>query len=116
MPSCESKPLVSTMRPGLAGSGTLNSLPSVSTPSTSIRSSWTPAASSSGLTIRGSGDPVLERVVGTILRYNMLHRGHRVGVAVSGGIDSVSLLQVLREIAGRLDLSLAVLHLNHKLR
>ena len=40
----------------------------------------------------------------------------RVGVAVSGGADSVCLLHVLRELAPRWDLSLEVLHLNHQLR
>ena len=59
---------------------------------------------------------MLERVVGTISRYNMLQPGDRVGVAVSGGIDSVCLLHVLRDLAGPLELSLFVLHLNHRLR
>jgi tRNA(Ile)-lysidine synthase len=42
---------------------------------------------------------VLERVRKTITRYNMLPRGGRVAVAVSGGPDSVCLLHVLRELA-----------------
>jgi tRNA(Ile)-lysidine synthase len=46
----------------------------------------------------------------------MLKPGARVGVAVSGGADSVCLLHVLREIAADFQVSLAVLHLNHKLR
>ena len=40
----------------------------------------------------------------------------RVGVAVSGGADSVCLLHVLRELAPRWDLRLIVLHLDHGLR
>lgn len=48
----------------------------------------------------------------TMQRYGMLDRGRRVGVAVSGGADSVFLLHVLAE-AG---LAVAVLHVNHKLR
>jgi tRNA(Ile)-lysidine synthase len=46
----------------------------------------------------------------------MVARGMRVGVAVSGGADSVCLLHVLAELAAAWDLRLTVLHLNHKLR
>lgn len=46
----------------------------------------------------------------------MFQPGARVGIAVSGGADSVCLLHLLRELAPRWDLSLAVLHLNHRLR
>jgi tRNA(Ile)-lysidine synthase len=59
---------------------------------------------------------VVDRVARTISRYNMFASGHRVGIAVSGGADSVCLLHILREIAPRWDLSLTVLHLNHQLR
>jgi tRNA(Ile)-lysidine synthase len=51
-----------------------------------------------------------------ITRYSMFRHGARVGVAVSGGADSVCLLHVLREIAPRWNLHLHVLHLNHGLR
>lgn len=46
----------------------------------------------------------------------MLEHGQRVGVAVSGGADSVCLLHVLRELAPGRDLRLTVLHLDHGLR
>jgi tRNA(Ile)-lysidine synthase len=59
---------------------------------------------------------MLERVVQTITRYSMFQPGQRVGVAVSGGADSVCLLHVLRELAPRWDLRLTVLHLDHQLR
>jgi len=58
----------------------------------------------------------LERIAGTIERHGMMTRGQRVGVAVSGGADSVCLLHVLLELATRWDLRLSVLHLNHGLR
>jgi tRNA(Ile)-lysidine synthase len=51
-----------------------------------------------------------------ITRYSMFQRGARVGMAVSGGADSVCLLHVLLELAPRWDLQLSVLHLNHRLR
>jgi len=59
---------------------------------------------------------VLERVRKTITRYNMLPRGSRVAVAVSGGPDSVCLLHALLELAPDFDISLSVAHLNHRLR
>jgi tRNA(Ile)-lysidine synthase len=59
---------------------------------------------------------VFEQVAEIITRYSMFQRGARVGVAVSGGADSVCLLHVLLELAPRWDLRLSVLHLNHRLR
>ncbi|HTM47064.1 MAG TPA: tRNA lysidine(34) synthetase TilS [Bryobacteraceae bacterium] len=59
---------------------------------------------------------MFEPVLKTILRYNMFKPGDRVGVAVSGGADSVYLLHALAALAPRWDLSLCVLHLDHRLR
>src|SRR5437879_13180553 len=57
---------------------------------------------------------VLERIVKTITRYNMFNPGDRVGLAVSGGADSVFLLHALFELAPRWDLKLEILHLDHE--
>ncbi len=59
---------------------------------------------------------MLERVANTITRHAMFQPGQRVGVAVSGGADSVCLLEILRELAPRWNLRLTVLHLDHQLR
>lgn len=53
-----------------------------------------------------------ERVARTIERYGMAAHHKRIGVAVSGGADSVFLLHALRELG----LAPAVLHINHGLR
>jgi uncharacterized protein (TIGR00269 family) len=44
---------------------------------------------------------LVEKTRRTILRYRMISRGERVGVAVSGGKDSLALLQVLHSLGGR---------------
>jgi tRNA(Ile)-lysidine synthase len=55
---------------------------------------------------------VPERVAEIIIRYSMLPATGRVGVAVSGGADSVALLHILRGLRS----DLTVLHVNHHLR
>jgi len=51
-----------------------------------------------------------------IRRQELLRAGDRVGVAVSGGIDSAALLRLLLELRGELGIVLSVVHFNHKLR
>lgn len=59
---------------------------------------------------------VLERIIESITRYNMFARGARIGVAVSGGADSMALLTLLAQLRRDWDLRLVVLHVNHGLR
>ncbi len=64
---------------------------------------------------RGAGE-LREQVRAPSDRYRMLRACDRVWVAVSGGPDSLSLLNVQRSLAAELDIELAVAHFNHKLR
>ena len=57
-----------------------------------------------------------ERVLGHIRQEELLHAGDRVGIAVSGGIDSVALLRLLLELRHELGVVLSVVHFNHRLR
>ena len=57
-----------------------------------------------------------QRVLAHIQREELLKAGERVGVAVSGGIDSVALLRLLLELRRELGIVLSVVHFNHKLR
>ncbi len=65
--------------------------------------------------IVGMGE-LRSKILSTIRRHAMFHPGDRVGVAVSGGADSVSLLRLLESLRQPLGISLLVLHLNHQLR
>ena len=51
-----------------------------------------------------------------IRKHDLVRPGDRLGVAVSGGADSVALLQILTELRQELGIILSVIHLNHKLR
>lgn len=51
-----------------------------------------------------------------IRHQDLLKAGDRVGVAVSGGADSVALLRLLLELRQELGIVLSVVHFNHNLR
>lgn len=59
---------------------------------------------------------LIQRILTTITRHNMVRAGDRVGVGVSGGSDSAALLRILRELSDPQGIRLAVLHFNHGLR
>ena len=57
-----------------------------------------------------------EKVARYIRRQRLLKAGDRVGLAVSGGADSVALLRLLLELRKELGLVLSVAHFHHGLR
>jgi tRNA(Ile)-lysidine synthase len=59
---------------------------------------------------------MLNRIAQFIARHHMLRPGSRVGIAVSGGADSVFLLHAIRELAPRWALQLSVIHVEHGMR
>ncbi len=58
----------------------------------------------------------LSRIRSFSARHGMFSPGMKIVVGVSGGADSVGLLQVLRQLAPEYGLQLHVVHLNHMLR
>jgi tRNA(Ile)-lysidine synthase len=59
---------------------------------------------------------LLAKIQRTINRYGMAQPGASWGVAVSGGADSIALLEALTELVEQLDVSLGIVHFNHHLR
>jgi tRNA(Ile)-lysidine synthase len=64
----------------------------------------------------GSINGTIKKVRHTIIKYNMIRDGDRVVVAVSGGPDSVCLLDILQELKDELGIELVVAHFDHGLR
>ena len=64
----------------------------------------------------GNATMMENRVLGFILKHNLILPGSRVLVAVSGGPDSVALMHILNNLRGALDISLVVAHLDHGIR
>ena len=59
---------------------------------------------------------MIDKVRSFIKEYGMFEKGDRVVAGVSGGADSVALLEVLYELKEELDLCLFVVHINHGIR
>jgi tRNA(Ile)-lysidine synthase len=57
-----------------------------------------------------------ERLLQAIQRSGLIREGDHVGVAVSGGADSLALLLLLIAVKKKMGITLCVLHFNHKLR
>ena len=63
-----------------------------------------------------STETFLGGVLATVEAFDMFHPRDRVLVGVSGGPDSMALLNILGRLAARLQISLGVAHLHHGLR
>ena len=59
-----------------------------------------------------------EKVIETIKKYNLINEGEKIVVGVSGGPDSICLINVLNEIRneGIIKFDLVVCHINHMIR
>ena len=67
--------------------------------------------------IRGTNKiPVEEQVVACINKYNLLSKGDRIVIGVSGGPDSICLLHVLNLLKEKLQIEIFVAHINHMIR
>ena len=63
-----------------------------------------------------NGNSLLKKVFETICKHNMISRGEKILVAVSGGADSVCMLHALNALKTSFGFSIYCAHLNHGLR
>ncbi len=59
---------------------------------------------------------VFHQFLNTVKRYRLIEENSRVLVGVSGGADSVALLDLVRIVAPRMRLEVFAVHINHQLR
>ena len=57
-----------------------------------------------------------EEVLNTIKKYNMINEGDKIVIGVSGGPDSITLLNVLNKFKEKLNIKIYVAHINHMIR
>ena len=59
-----------------------------------------------------------EKVLETIKKYNLMESGDKIVIGVSGGPDSIALLNVLLEIKNEniINFDMVVCHINHMIR
>lgn len=57
-----------------------------------------------------------EKVIKTIKKYNLIKEGDKIVLGVSGGPDSISMLDILNEIKRNMKFEISVAHINHMIR
>ena len=57
-----------------------------------------------------------EKVMQTINKYKMLEKGDKVVIGVSGGPDSMTLLNILNNLKEKWNINIFVAHINHGIR
>ena len=57
-----------------------------------------------------------KKVLDTIKKFNLIEEGDRIVMAVSGGPDSIAMLDILIKIRDKLNFTLCVAHVNHMIR
>ncbi|MBY6939415.1 ATP-binding protein, partial [Clostridium botulinum] len=57
-----------------------------------------------------------KKVLSYIIDNNLIKSGDKILVALSGGPDSLCLLNILKELREELDIEIGAAHLNHLLR
>lgn len=64
----------------------------------------------------GTSISMVQKIKKYILEHNLIQKGDRLVIGVSGGADSVALLMILCELQTEWDLQLFAVHINHGIR
>lgn len=59
---------------------------------------------------------IFDKVLGTINKHNLIQKGDKIVLGLSGGPDSVCLLHVLNRLKKDFDIEIYAAHLNHQIR
>ncbi len=62
------------------------------------------------------GEKIMEKILDFIKKHKLIKPGEVIGVGVSGGVDSMSLLSFLNEHKQQLDIEVVAIHINHGIR
>ena len=57
-----------------------------------------------------------QKVKETIKKYNLINSGDRIVLGVSGGPDSIAMLDILRQLRDEIKFEIYVVHINHNIR
>ncbi|MBO6244603.1 MAG: tRNA lysidine(34) synthetase TilS [Clostridia bacterium] len=57
-----------------------------------------------------------KKVLKTIHKYNLINKGDKIVIGVSGGPDSICLLNILNSLKEKLNFEIVVAHINHMIR
>ena len=57
-----------------------------------------------------------DKVIKTIKKYNLINKGDKIVLGVSGGPDSISMLDILNSIKDEIGFEIYVAHINHLIR
>ena len=59
---------------------------------------------------------MIEEVLKTIEQYNLIEDGDKIVLAVSGGPDSIAMLDILNQLKDEMNFEIYVVHVNHNIR
>ena len=59
---------------------------------------------------------MINKVINTIKKYNLIQNGDKLVLGVSGGPDSISMLNILNQIKDEYEFEIYVAHINHMIR
>ena len=57
-----------------------------------------------------------EKVIDTIKKYKLIEKGDKIVLGVSGGPDSIAMLDILKDLRNKFEFEIYVCHLNHMIR